>query len=144
MKKSWVAAFDYKSDKLHLPCSTTLVKGTILPVLTFISWCNILHTHLFLAACQVPHFEPAGIDGIFITSNPFVIMAESHSRYEKFFALSVGKSLISDPSLSSLSLFSQKVCVPSACVVSESLYAIKAFYPFSRHTFPSVLNLHDN
>lgn len=43
----------------------------------------ILHTHSFLAACQVSHFEPAGVDGIFITSNPSVIRVGSHSRYEK-------------------------------------------------------------
>lgn len=87
---------------IHL-FSTTLLQGTaLLSVLTFVSWCIILHPHSFLAACQVSHFEPAGIDGIFITSNPFVMMMmESHSRYEKCIATSVGKSLISSPSLSS-------------------------------------------
>lgn len=34
----------------------------------------ILHTHSFLAARQVSHFEPAGINDIFIPSNPFAIM----------------------------------------------------------------------
>lgn len=46
-------------------------------------------------------FQPAGIDGIFIASNPSVIMVERHSRYESCIALSARKSLISNPSLSS-------------------------------------------
>lgn len=45
------------------------------------------------------HFEPAGMIAYLFPSNPFVIMIESHSRYENAQLCQWGKSLI--PSLSS-------------------------------------------
>lgn len=49
-------------------------------------------------------FEPAGINGIFITSNPDEIMLQNGSRYEKRKALSGGELFIWHLSLSLLSM----------------------------------------
>lgn len=70
-KNSQFAVLCYKVAELYLPFISTLPKAQFFCQMVVI-FCT--HTLSFLAACQVSHFEAAGIDGIFITSNPFVIM----------------------------------------------------------------------
>lgn len=52
-------------------------------LLILVSWCIILHSCISFGILPVSPFEPAGIDGTSIALNPFVMMAEELSRFEK-------------------------------------------------------------
>lgn len=110
----------------------TALGTSLFSVPTFIWGCSILHIHSVLAACQISHFEPAGTDGIFIASNPNVIMVQSHSRYERCIALSEGKQFISYHTLSSDFAYPKRYTSIQICVV-------KAFHTSPLHGFSNML-----
>lgn len=99
------------------------------------------HTCSVLAPCQVSHFEPAGINRIFITSNPFVIMVERQQVWE--IHSSVSGDVINLKPISVTRLCFPSKYRPLQLMLAEFVHH-QSFVPIFMAWIPRMLQLQDN